>query len=36
VLVSQDPAETYAPLRALMWQFAGFWIGAVVLVAWLI
>jgi PAS domain S-box-containing protein len=35
VLVSQDPAETYAPLRVLMWKLAGFWIGAVVLVAWL-
>jgi PAS domain S-box-containing protein len=35
VLVSQDPAETYAPLRLLMWKLAGFWIGAVMLVAWL-
>ncbi|HEX2055703.1 MAG TPA: ATP-binding protein [Nitrospiraceae bacterium] len=35
VLVSQDPAETYAPLRVLMWKLAGFWIGAVTLVAWL-
>ena len=35
VLVTQDPAETYAPLRVLMWKLAGFWIGAVMLVAWL-
>jgi PAS domain S-box-containing protein len=35
VLVSQDPAETYAPLRVLMWKLGGFWIAAVVLVAWL-
>jgi PAS domain S-box-containing protein len=34
VLVSQDPAETYAPLRVLMGKLAAFWIGAVALVAW--
>ena len=35
VLVSQDPVETFAPVRMLMWKLAGFWSGAVVLVVWL-
>jgi PAS domain S-box-containing protein len=35
VLVSQDPVETFAPVRMLMWKLAGFWSGAVLLVVWL-
>lgn len=33
ILVRQDPRETYAPLVALTWKLAAFWIGAVGLVA---
>lgn len=35
ILVRQDPGETYAPLRVLMYELAAFWIAAVALVAWL-
>jgi PAS domain S-box-containing protein len=33
ILVRQDPRETYAPLVALTWKLAAFWVGAVGLVA---
>jgi PAS domain S-box-containing protein len=35
ILVRQDPGETYAPLRLLMYELAAFWIAAVALVVWL-
>ncbi|HET6675292.1 MAG TPA: ATP-binding protein [Nitrospiraceae bacterium] len=35
MLVSQDPNETFGPVRVLMWKLAGFWMGAVVLAVWL-
>lgn len=35
ILVRQDPAESYAPLRMLMYELAAFWIAAVAVVAWL-
>ncbi|MGH7206181.1 MAG: ATP-binding protein [Nitrospiraceae bacterium] len=33
ILVRQDPEETYEPARMLMWKLAGFWLGAVGLIA---
>lgn len=35
ILVRQDPGETYAPLRQLMYELAAFGIAAVALAAWL-
>lgn len=35
VLVTQDPSETYAPLRVLMWKLAGVWAVAMGFVVWL-
>lgn len=33
ILVRQDPEETYGPARTLMWKLAGFWVGAIGLIA---